>query len=224
MPCVVKARAPRKNPKSCKKPPFPPLPLPCLVDGCPWSYPRAYDLRCHSLTHMCPEEHAKHMHRCKVEGCSFQTLQASNLKTHVRTHTGGKPEMCDGCTYTTGDPASLTAHRKKVHGYTPQAATLLKPDGHATAPLQMANGYVSPPSHSYSVPSSASLSCDSSSSSSSSSPGSVYSDRSPESWGVSSSSYASAYSSHGPSSGYSAYSSAGSLNLNFAYLSSIVAP
>ncbi|KAF8209115.1 hypothetical protein K438DRAFT_1754161 [Mycena galopus ATCC 62051] len=212
MPCIVKARPPRKTPKvfrfplliirstsadndsnqSGKKPPSPPLPFPCLAAGCPWSYPRAYDLRRHGLTHMCPEERA---------------AQPSS--------TGEKPEMCDDCTYTTGDPASLTAHRKKAHGYAPRGAKLLQPDGHAAAPLQMANGYAARASSSYSAPSSSYAS-----SSSSSSPGSLYSTRSPESWGVSPSSYASGSSSHGPSPGYSAYP----LNANFAYLSSMVAP
>ncbi|KAJ7226536.1 hypothetical protein B0H12DRAFT_1328689 [Mycena haematopus] len=209
MPRAVKVKVPRASPKSGKQPPNPPLPHPCLVDGCPWSYARPFDLRRHNLTHMSPEERAEHMHRCPYSGCTFSALQASNLRTHLRTHTGEKPESCPNCDYTTGDPASLTTHRKTVHGYQPGP----KSRTHASGPLTGDNAYPS-----WQVSSS---SPESSSSAGSSSPASVYSDLSGRSWGASSTYSPSAFDLRPVASSSSGYPSPGYVSRpntnNYAY-------
>ncbi|RDB30070.1 Zinc finger protein Pegasus [Hypsizygus marmoreus] len=59
-------------------------------------------------------------YHCPAEGCTYKALQKSNVNTHYNTHTGQKPHECPACPFATGDPGSLTRHRKKRHGYVPE--------------------------------------------------------------------------------------------------------
>ncbi|KAJ7478398.1 hypothetical protein FB451DRAFT_1452907 [Mycena latifolia] len=165
---IIDLKPPRKSPKSGKKPPSPPLRFRCPKDTCAWSYPRQSDLTRHSLTHMTPEEQEEHMFVCSYPGCSHRTLQRSNMNTHFRIHTGEKPQLCPDCVYSTGDPASLTQHRKKMHDYIPGE----------DAPRARKRARVAAPSFDYPYPPS---------SDSSSSPGSTYSELSLQSRASSSS-------------------------------------
>ncbi|KAJ7825543.1 hypothetical protein B0H14DRAFT_2596494 [Mycena olivaceomarginata] len=61
-----------------------------------------------------------------------------------------KPKKCPTCPYTTGDPGSLTNHRKTLHGYKPRAkrdadATALLPPTDA-APVSTCSSSSTPPS------------------------------------------------------------------------------
>ncbi|KAJ6562126.1 hypothetical protein B0H19DRAFT_1068805 [Mycena capillaripes] len=200
MPRALKEKTTRKSPKfhqGGKPPPYPPLKIHCPVDDCPWSFLWPYDLRRHSLTHGSPEERAAHMYSCKWPGCDHTTLQASNMETHYRTHTGEKTRECPECTYTTGDPASLTNHRKKKHVYKPRKE--LEEDNCAIRPIYFPDGALYPSS-------SSSYHSPSPSGSSSSSPRSVYSELSAYSWGASSSSSFDAPRSPAYSTGYDAQS------------------
>ncbi|KAJ7739521.1 hypothetical protein B0H16DRAFT_1729330 [Mycena metata] len=60
------------------------------------------------------------MYACPDPGCLHKTFQRSNLITHYRTHTHEKPNICPDCLFATGDPATLTLHRKSRHGYVPR--------------------------------------------------------------------------------------------------------
>ncbi|KIK52494.1 hypothetical protein GYMLUDRAFT_966858 [Collybiopsis luxurians FD-317 M1] len=60
------------------------------------------------------------MHRCPYPNCEFQNLQRTNVNTHIRTHTQDKNQKCPDCAFCSVDPASLTRHRKRIHGYIPR--------------------------------------------------------------------------------------------------------
>lgn len=38
-----------------------------------------------------------------------------HLIVHTNTHTGAKPYSCNMCSYTSGDPSSVTKHKQKIH-------------------------------------------------------------------------------------------------------------
>ncbi|KAJ7118016.1 hypothetical protein C8R43DRAFT_1153776 [Mycena crocata] len=122
---MPRAAKPRKSRRGGKKPPFPKLRFRCPKPNCDWSYPRKSDLDRHDVNHLSDEERTARMIYCKI--CGHGTLQQSNMKTHERTHTREQPEICPDCPYRTGDPASLTQHRKKYHGYEPNSRRATKP-------------------------------------------------------------------------------------------------
>ncbi|KAJ7117266.1 hypothetical protein C8R43DRAFT_1154542 [Mycena crocata] len=122
---MPRAAKPRKAPRSGKKPPFPKLRYRCPRPNCDWSFPRKSDLDRHDITHLSDEERTARMLICKT--CGHETPQRSNMKTHERTHTREQPEICPDCPYRTGDPTSLTFHRKKTHGYEPNSRRATKP-------------------------------------------------------------------------------------------------
>ncbi|KAF7342331.1 Transcriptional repressor ctcf-like [Mycena venus] len=192
------------------------------VPGCPWSFDRPGDLDRHEFTHLSDEEKRRRMFHCTYAGCGHMTRQKSNLETHLRTHTGEKNDRCPDCEYATGDPASLTTHRKE-HGYQPRRKGQSKAKRNnrrsatvpaaATAPSTAANNayptsiWPSPSSSSSSSPSPSAPS----SSSLAASPASMYSDLSmqSQSWSASSTSASpssfdseSHPSSESPTSGY----------------------
>ncbi|KAJ7895301.1 hypothetical protein B0H13DRAFT_1885626 [Mycena leptocephala] len=182
MPRVDKPKGPRKSLKqSARLPPSPPLPIRCPEDGCAWSFSRPYELRRHSLTHLPPDERDALMHNCPWPNCQHRTLQKRNIITHYRTHSGDKPEFCPDCNYTTGDPASLTTHRKSKHGYIPRSEPPNR-ENHATIPVPILRGNAYP-SQSASPTQSPPPSVPSSSR-----PTSVYSQLSAQSWDTRSSS------------------------------------
>ncbi|KAJ3874348.1 hypothetical protein F5051DRAFT_474137 [Lentinula edodes] len=57
--------------------------------------------------------------RCTWGGCAYSSSQRSNFNTHYRTHTQEKSKTCPDCSFRTGDPSSLTRHRKRIHNYIP---------------------------------------------------------------------------------------------------------
>ncbi|KIK56362.1 hypothetical protein GYMLUDRAFT_76128 [Collybiopsis luxurians FD-317 M1] len=58
-------------------------------------------------------------YRCSWVGCDVTAVQRSNLKTHYRVHLRDKSQTCPDCQFRTTDPASVTRHRKRIHGYVP---------------------------------------------------------------------------------------------------------
>ncbi|KAJ7105955.1 hypothetical protein C8R44DRAFT_942551 [Mycena epipterygia] len=143
---VTDPKPPRRSPKSGKKAPFPPLQHRCAEPGCPWSYTRKYDRLRHELTHMSPAEREEHMISCDYPGCKHKTLQRSNMDTHLRTHTGEKSQTCPECTYCTGDPALLTQHKKKMHGYTPRGRRDISYTHQTLSPSPSSSSFGSAPS------------------------------------------------------------------------------
>ncbi|KAF5325713.1 hypothetical protein D9611_000168 [Ephemerocybe angulata] len=75
--------------------------------------------------HMQVHNKGAERYTCPYQECTYATLQKSNLTTHLRTHTGEKRFSCQDspgqCDFRTSDPAAFTRHRKKKHGYVPQA-------------------------------------------------------------------------------------------------------
>ncbi|KAF7342374.1 Transcriptional repressor ctcf-like [Mycena venus] len=200
MPRATKSKTPRTSPTTSKPPPYPPRHILCPVPGCPWSFDKPSGLDRHNFTHLTDEEKRRRMFHCTHADCGYMTIQKSNLETHLRTHTGVKSRRCPDCEYATGDPGSLTTHRKKEHGYQPLRKGQSKAKrnnnrGSATAasaaptPSTAAgNAY---PTSIWPSPSSSSGSSPSSApSSSTASPASVYSGLSmqSQSWGASSTS------------------------------------
>ncbi|KDQ23076.1 hypothetical protein PLEOSDRAFT_162898 [Pleurotus ostreatus PC15] len=88
-------------------------------DVCFASLARRADLARHMRLH--DNEKSRMMYRCPFDGCEFANLQKCNVDTHIRVHRGVKDRHCPECTFSTGDPGSLTRHRKRMHGYEPKA-------------------------------------------------------------------------------------------------------
>ncbi|KAF8638358.1 hypothetical protein AX17_002260 [Amanita inopinata Kibby_2008] len=61
------------------------------------------------------------MVQCTYKGCTYKNLQRSNVATHERRHSGEKNIACptEGCDFRTGDPGTMTRHRKRIHSYRP---------------------------------------------------------------------------------------------------------
>ncbi|KAF9267506.1 hypothetical protein L218DRAFT_691903 [Marasmius fiardii PR-910] len=87
---------------------------------CSKTISRKNDLRRHILTHN--KDKSTYPFGCPHPNCEFRSLQESNLKTHFKTHTGVKDKVCPHvlCVFATGDPGSLTRHRKRKHEYVPR--------------------------------------------------------------------------------------------------------
>ncbi|KAJ8077488.1 hypothetical protein PM082_022819 [Marasmius tenuissimus] len=81
---------------------------------------RKNDLKRHIQTHN--KDKTSYPFSCPQPNCAFRSIQESNLKTHFKTHTGQKDSICPHpkCLFATGDPGSLTRHRKKRHNYIPR--------------------------------------------------------------------------------------------------------
>ncbi|TEB37602.1 hypothetical protein FA13DRAFT_1786767 [Coprinellus micaceus] len=126
--------------------------VPVQCPSCDRVVNRKADLTRHMATHN--KDAGKY--NCHYEDCTYATLQKSNLTTHLRTHTGEKRFECKddpaNCDFRTSDPAAFTRHRKKKHGYVPQArsrkgsvATEVelpdspKPNAHISAPTSGTN-------------------------------------------------------------------------------------
>ncbi|KAF4607593.1 hypothetical protein EYR38_001665 [Pleurotus pulmonarius] len=88
-------------------------------DVCFASLARRADLARHMRLH--DNEKSRMMYRCPFDGCEFANLQKCNVDTHIRVHRGVKDRHCPECAFRTGDPGSLTRHRKRMHGYEPKA-------------------------------------------------------------------------------------------------------
>lgn len=88
-------------------------------DQCGYTTGRSADLTRHMKSHLSVEEKAALSLPCPFLGCEHQTLQESNLRTHIKTHYKFKDQKCPDCAFATTDPASLSRHRKRHHGYQP---------------------------------------------------------------------------------------------------------
>ncbi|KAF8557169.1 hypothetical protein OG21DRAFT_1494941 [Imleria badia] len=96
----------------------------CTFSDCDKVFSRAYELKKHTAEHENPHS-VFHCPRC-----DFITLTKRSLAVHFANHTGEKDHECPDmirsgtlehrCDYKTNDPAALTRHRKKIHGYTPR--------------------------------------------------------------------------------------------------------
>ncbi|KAJ3807898.1 hypothetical protein F5876DRAFT_67738 [Lentinula aff. lateritia] len=81
-----------------------------------FDYP--YQMRKHMQTHGHADA-SQAKFRCTWDGCAYSSSQRSNFNTHYRTHTQEKSKACPDCSFRTGDPSSLTRHRKRIHNYVP---------------------------------------------------------------------------------------------------------
>ncbi|KAG9311228.1 hypothetical protein JVU11DRAFT_8304 [Chiua virens] len=106
-----------------------PTTYPCTYRDCKKVFTRAHQLKKHIIAHEAPDS----LHYCPR--CNFYSCQKKNLLIHLGTHTGeknhrcpdmichpgshGSPPCVEHCDYKTNDPAALTKHRKKKHGYVP---------------------------------------------------------------------------------------------------------
>ncbi|KAG7085694.1 hypothetical protein E1B28_003239 [Marasmius oreades] len=87
-------------------------------DECGIVLARSGDMSRHKKIHS--ENRQEIVHWCPWDGCNFSSLQKSNVETHFNTHTGKKNKHCPECDFSTGDPGSLTRHRKRRHAYVPK--------------------------------------------------------------------------------------------------------
>ncbi|CAL1708789.1 unnamed protein product [Somion occarium] len=80
------------------------------------------------------------LHICTFPGCDKWFIQRTNLQTHAKMHTGVRDKICphlvpsesdsgelEKCLWNSGDPASLTRHRRDVHGYRPSHKNSVDP-------------------------------------------------------------------------------------------------
>ncbi|KAJ4473408.1 hypothetical protein C8J55DRAFT_562919 [Lentinula edodes] len=81
-----------------------------------FDYP--YQMRKHMQTHGHADA-SQAKFRCTWGNCGYSSSQRSNFNTHYRTHTQEKSKTCPDCSFRTGDPSSLTRHRKRIHNYIP---------------------------------------------------------------------------------------------------------
>ncbi|KAG2738712.1 hypothetical protein P692DRAFT_201873749 [Suillus brevipes Sb2] len=98
-----------------------PTPVNCPI--CDKAICRSADLPRHVRTHY--KDNEAFMHACPFPNCAYKAFQKTNLKTHIRTHTGELSHRCPQCPFATKDQASLTRHRKNLHGYQPKARRYL---------------------------------------------------------------------------------------------------
>ncbi|KAG2743958.1 hypothetical protein P692DRAFT_20821157 [Suillus brevipes Sb2] len=86
-------------------------------DGCNKTFAKFVDLKKHEAAHS-PDGYM-----CSWPGCDFATLMKTSYDIHYAKHMGEKRHICrhNGCDYKTHDPALLTRHRTKRHGYVPLA-------------------------------------------------------------------------------------------------------
>ncbi|KAG1762129.1 hypothetical protein EDD22DRAFT_1029175 [Suillus occidentalis] len=96
-------------------------PVNCPI--CDKAISRKADLPRHVRTHY--KHNEAFMHACPFPNCAYKALQKTNLQTHIRTHTGKLSHRCPQCAFATTDQASLTRHRKNLHGYQPRARRYL---------------------------------------------------------------------------------------------------
>ncbi|KAG2744303.1 hypothetical protein P692DRAFT_20837724 [Suillus brevipes Sb2] len=96
-------------------------PVNCPI--CDKAISRNSDLPRHVRTHY--KDNQAFMHTCPFPNCAYKAVQKTNLKTHIRTHTGELSHRCPQCPFATTDPASLTRHRRNLHGYQPRARRYL---------------------------------------------------------------------------------------------------
>ncbi|KAG2151198.1 uncharacterized protein EDB93DRAFT_1249390 [Suillus bovinus] len=91
----------------------------CSTGGpfCNATFSRFTDFKRHEALH------STNGYLCTWPGCDFATMTKSNYKIHSAKHTGEQRYICphDDCDYKTHDPAQLTRHRQKKHGYIPHA-------------------------------------------------------------------------------------------------------
>ncbi|KIK38636.1 hypothetical protein CY34DRAFT_14927 [Suillus luteus UH-Slu-Lm8-n1] len=82
---------------------------------CKQTFAKFADLKKHQAAHSPDAYH------CTWAECDFATLKKSSYDIHYAKHTGEQREICphEGCNYKTHDPALLTRHRTKRHGYVP---------------------------------------------------------------------------------------------------------
>ncbi|KAG1768784.1 hypothetical protein EDD22DRAFT_870632 [Suillus occidentalis] len=84
---------------------------------CNQTFAKFADLKKHEAAH------SPDAYYCTWPECDFVTLMKNSYDIHYAKHTGKQREICphDGCNYKTHDPALLTRHRTKRHGYVPLA-------------------------------------------------------------------------------------------------------
>ncbi|KIK56466.1 hypothetical protein GYMLUDRAFT_247958 [Collybiopsis luxurians FD-317 M1] len=93
---------------------------PTVCDVCGTRVARKGDIPRHMQSHLSAEEKASISYFCPYEDCTYRSLQKVNVDTHIRKHTQVKDIQCPTCNFATGDPGSLTRHRKRRHEYVPK--------------------------------------------------------------------------------------------------------
>ncbi|KIK56449.1 hypothetical protein GYMLUDRAFT_820992 [Collybiopsis luxurians FD-317 M1] len=93
---------------------------PTVCEVCGTRVARKGDIPRHMQSHLSAEEKASISYSCPYADCSYKSLQKVNVDTHIRKHTKVKDQQCPTCNFATGDPGSLTRHRKRRHEYVPK--------------------------------------------------------------------------------------------------------
>ncbi|KAG2031360.1 hypothetical protein BDR03DRAFT_986454 [Suillus americanus] len=83
--------------------------------SCNQTFTKFTDLKKHEATY------SMDGYFCTWPGCYFATMSKYSSVIHYNKHMGEQRCVCphDDCDYKTHDPALLTKHRKKEHGYIP---------------------------------------------------------------------------------------------------------